>query len=62
MDFVILWTDLAVADLEDTYSYLQKRNSAAAVRITRAIVKKVELLQTLPLMGKLFASRSGKEI
>ncbi len=51
MEFEVVWTDRAVSSLQEVHSYLAQFNSAAADRISSAIIERVELLKTVPKIG-----------
>ena len=51
MDFQVVWTDSALADLREIVSYISRDNPAAAERIGSDIIDHVETLKTFPLIG-----------
>jgi plasmid stabilization system protein ParE len=51
VEFEIVWTDPALTSLQEIHTYLAQFNPAAAERISGAIIKKVELLKSVPKMG-----------
>jgi plasmid stabilization system protein ParE len=58
MDFGVVWTETATDDLEAITTYLAQHSATAAERISSEIVRRVELLQTVPLMGAVYPSGS----
>jgi plasmid stabilization system protein ParE len=51
MDFEVVWTEPAVADLEAITTYIAEHNPAAAEKTAAAILDRVEGLRTVPLIG-----------
>ena len=51
MDWEIVWTEPAAADLEAITTYIARRDPAAAERTAHAIVERVESLRTMPYLG-----------
>jgi len=39
MDFKIIWSDAAIADLQDIWAYIAQHDSQAAERVGRGIVE-----------------------
>jgi addiction module RelE/StbE family toxin len=58
MDYQIVWTEQATADLEAIATYIAENNPSAAQRTITAIVARVEQLQTVPLIGTIYPSGS----
>ncbi|MBY0527708.1 MAG: type II toxin-antitoxin system RelE/ParE family toxin [Gemmataceae bacterium] len=58
MDYEVVWTDAAVADLQRETEYIAQDNPTAADRMARAIGERVDLLKTLPLMGATYPKGS----
>ena len=59
MDFKVIWTDSAIADLEDICDYIGFDNRAAAQRIGRGILDHVKILETFPFIGPAYPRRSS---
>lgn len=51
MEFKIIWSDGAVADLEDICKYIAWRNAEAARRIAQGILDHIAILGSFPLIG-----------
>ena len=51
MDFKIIWSDAAIADLEEIWAYLAQRNPQAAARVGRGILAHVRVLANFPYIG-----------
>ena len=51
MGFKVIWSDPAVADLEDICSYIAQDDAEAALRVARGIVAHTDLLATFPFIG-----------
>ncbi len=51
MDFKIVWSDAAIADLQDICSYIAQHNPQAAGRIGRGILDHVRVLASFPFIG-----------
>jgi plasmid stabilization system protein ParE len=59
MDYEVVWTEQATSDLEEITTYIAQTNTATAERIAQAIVDRVSLLRTVPLMGAIYPSGSS---
>jgi len=51
MDFKIIWSDAAIADLQDIWAYIAQHDPQAATRIGRGILSHVRVLATFPFIG-----------
>jgi len=51
MDFKVIWSDAAIADLRDLCSYIAHRDPQAAHRIGRGILEYVRILGSFPFIG-----------
>ena len=51
MDFKIVWSDAAIADLQEACSYVAQDNPEAAVRLGRGIFDHVRVLASFPFIG-----------
>ena len=51
MDFKIIWSDTAIADLEEIWAYLAERSPQAATRVGRGILAHVRVLANFPYIG-----------
>ena len=49
--FKIVWSDSALANLQEICSYIAKRDPAAAMRIGEGILDHVQILDTFPFIG-----------
>lgn len=51
MDFKIIWSDAAIADLQNICNYVAQQDPQAAVQIGRGILKHVCILASFPFIG-----------
>lgn len=51
MGFKVIWTEPAVADLEDICFYIAQNDPEAALLVARGIVAHTDLLATFPFIG-----------
>jgi len=51
MDFKVIWSDAAIADLRDICSHIARHNPQAAYRMGRGILDHVRILASFPLIG-----------
>ena len=51
MDFKIIWSDAALADLQDIWTYVAEHDPQAADRIGRGILAHVRILASFPFIG-----------
>ena len=51
MDFKIIWSDAAIADLQEVCSYVAQHDPQAADRIGRSILAHVHVLASFPFIG-----------
>jgi toxin ParE1/3/4 len=51
MDFKIIWSDAAIADLQEVCSYVAQHDPQAAGRIGRGILDHVRVLASFPFIG-----------
>jgi addiction module RelE/StbE family toxin len=61
MDFQVVWTDPALAELQKIVAYISRDDPAAAGRVGNEIIDHVETLRTFPLIGPTYprGSRGG---
>jgi plasmid stabilization system protein ParE len=57
VEYKILFTEDALAELEALLSYIRADNATAAERLGRALLSHVELLQDFPRLGSAVAHR-----
>lgn len=50
MDFKIIWSDAAIADLQEVCSYVAQHDPQAAARIGRGILDHVRVLASFPFI------------
>ena len=62
MDFKVVWTDRALADLESITAYIAHANVAAAERVGLEIIHHVEMLATFPLLGPTYPCGSSGRV
>jgi toxin ParE1/3/4 len=51
MDFKIVWSDAAIADLQEICSYVARHDTNAAERLGRGILDHVRILASFPFIG-----------
>ncbi|MEI7822176.1 MAG: type II toxin-antitoxin system RelE/ParE family toxin [Verrucomicrobiota bacterium] len=51
MDFKVIWSDAAIADLREACSYIAHHDPQAAGRMGRGILEHVRILATFPFIG-----------
>ena len=51
MDFKIIWSDAAIADLEEIWAHVAQRDPHAPTRIGRSILAHVRVLANFPYIG-----------
>jgi len=51
MDFKLVWSDAAIADLHDICSYIARHDPQAALRMGHGILDHVRILASFPLIG-----------
>ena len=62
MDFKVIWTDSAIADLKEIRDYISLDNPPAAEKVGRGILDHVRILETFPLIGPAYPRRSSGAI
>ena len=62
MENELAWTEKASTDLREIFDYISEQNATAAAEVVDAIVDRVELLKTVPRMGRVYITRAGQEI
>jgi toxin ParE1/3/4 len=62
MDFKIVWTDPALADLKSIATRIAADNPAAAEKFGAELFRKTDLLQTFPEMGAIFPKRKDRKV
>ncbi|MBA3960404.1 MAG: type II toxin-antitoxin system RelE/ParE family toxin [Chthoniobacterales bacterium] len=51
MDFQVVWSDAAIADLHSLCSYIARDDPQAALRVGRGVLAHVRILTSFPLIG-----------
>jgi toxin ParE1/3/4 len=51
MEFKVIWSDAAIADLHEVCSYVADHDPAAAQRLGQGILDHVRILASFPLIG-----------
>jgi plasmid stabilization system protein ParE len=51
MDFKVIWSDAAIADLRDIFDYIAHHDQQAARRLGRGILDHVRILSSFPFIG-----------
>ena len=51
MEFKIIWSDAAIADLQDIWTHVAEHDPEAATRIGRSILAHVRVLADFPYIG-----------
>jgi toxin ParE1/3/4 len=59
MGWKIIFSPHAIADLESAVRFIAKAKPAAAVRVGNALIDRVSILETLPLIGSPYSKRPG---
>lgn len=54
MDYEIVWTEPAVADLEAITAFIAQKSPLAAERIGQGILAHVEILRSFPSIGPIY--------
>jgi addiction module toxin, RelE/StbE family len=62
MDFKIIWTDSAIADLKEICDYISRDNPSVAEKVGRGILDHVKILETFPFIGPAYPRRSSGAI
>jgi toxin ParE1/3/4 len=62
MDFKIIWTDTAIADLKEIVYYISRDNPSASEKVGRDILEHVKILEMFPSIGPAYPRRSGGAI
>ena len=62
MDFQIVWTDPALADLQEVVAYIAEEDPAAAEHVGNVIVDHVETLRSFPFIGPTYPRGSHGHI
>jgi plasmid stabilization system protein ParE len=65
MDFQIIWSDAALADLQEACAYVAQDDPPAALRLGRGILGHVRVLASFPFIGPTYprgARGSWREI
>lgn len=55
----IIFSPQAIADLESAVRFIAKDNPEAAVRVGNALIDRVSVLETFPLIGSLYPKCPG---
>ena len=61
MDFKLIWTEIALFDLEQIVRYYrdEQKSGYAARRVGTEIVQRVEVLKSFPDIGPLYPRKTG---
>ncbi len=59
MDFKVVWTDPAIADLEAIVRFIAAANPEASFQIGTEILRHVEVLSTFPFIGPVYPRDTG---
>ena len=51
MDFKVIWSEQAIADLHEVCSYIAQHNSDAALRTGYGLLEHVQILARFPFIG-----------
>ena len=62
MDFKVIWTDSAIADLEEICEYIASNDRTASRRVGRGILDHVKILESFPFIGPAYPRRSSGTI
>jgi plasmid stabilization system protein ParE len=58
----IIWSKLALLDLECIYDFIARDSSFYAQKTTESLLNSVELLSTFPELGRLVPEYSKKDV
>ena len=58
MDFKIIWSDAAIEDLQEIWSFIESDKPEAAQRIGRGILSHVRILAQFPFIGPAYPRRT----
>lgn len=53
MDFKVIWTDEAIADLRQLVTFISRDNLPAAIRLGETIIEKSMILASHPRLGRM---------
>ena len=59
MDFKVIWTESAIADLRDLCDYIARDNPQASEKTGRGILNHVKILETFPFIGPAYPRGSS---
>jgi plasmid stabilization system protein ParE len=59
MGFKIIFSPQAIADLEEVVRHIANDDPVTAVRIGKALIDRVEILENFPLLGVTYSKRPG---
>lgn len=59
MDRELIWSQRASADMKEIHDWIAQHSPPAAARIVNEIIERVELLKTVPRMGRVYP-KAGK--
>jgi addiction module RelE/StbE family toxin len=62
MDYKVIWTDSAIADLKDICEYISRNNPAASEKTGLGILSHVRILETFPFIGPAYPRGSSGTI
>jgi toxin ParE1/3/4 len=62
MDFKVVWTEPALADLHNICSYIANENPDAAQRVGEDILNHVEVLEAFPFIGPTYPRASSGQV
>jgi toxin ParE1/3/4 len=54
MDWQLIWSERARSDLNEIHQYIAQHNTETARRTINEVLERVELLQTVPRMGRVY--------
>lgn len=59
MDYEIVWTDRASSELQAILEYIAEHHAEAARQLADALMERIDLLRTVPLMGAVFPRKGS---
>ena len=62
MDFRLVWTPLARSDLRGIVTYIARDNPDAARRVGERVLDAVEVLRSMPQLGRVVPERRNQSI
>jgi len=62
MDYKVIWTDEAIADLREIVAFISAHNPIAAVKFGETLIQKSMILAAHPRFGRMFRKASNDTV